>query len=166
MKRALLILFMTTNAWALSYRQVFDAQGQVSTKTIQRVDDGAFIPTETTNRDYREYLDWIAAGNTILPGIPVLTPTQVNETIRGWALNDLLTSQDSQAVLMRAILLVLLDENNVTRGWIADFKTAVAASTSLADLKTRVAALPAMPDRTAAQFKTAVQNKINAGAAD
>lgn len=26
--------------------------------------DGVFIPEDETNRDYRQYLDWVAAGNT------------------------------------------------------------------------------------------------------
>ena len=63
---------------------------------------------------------------------------------------------------MKAVVLVLVDEINLLRGWIAGFKAAVAASTSLADLKTRVAATAAMPDRTGAQAKTAIANKVAA----
>lgn len=34
---------------------------------IQRVEDGAFIPFNPNNRDYLEYLDWLAQGNEPLP---------------------------------------------------------------------------------------------------
>jgi hypothetical protein len=32
--------------------------------TIVRTTDGAFVPKDTANTDYKAYLDWIAAGNT------------------------------------------------------------------------------------------------------
>jgi len=38
-----------------------------SSDTIVRLSDGAFIPTAPGNRDYREYQDWLEAGNTPLP---------------------------------------------------------------------------------------------------
>jgi hypothetical protein len=66
----------------------------------------------------------------------------------------------------RAVALSVLDELNNLRSWITSFTGAVAASTNLADLKTRVAALPAMPQRTIAQAKTAITQKIDDGTAD
>jgi hypothetical protein len=35
--------------------------------SIKRLSDGAFIPNDPGNRDYREYLDWLDAGNTPEP---------------------------------------------------------------------------------------------------
>jgi len=35
--------------------------------SIRRLSDGASIPKDTRNRDYREYLEWLEAGNTPLP---------------------------------------------------------------------------------------------------
>jgi hypothetical protein len=42
--------------------------------TILRLADNAFIPQAPGNRDYREYLDWLAEGNTPLPAPPPPAP--------------------------------------------------------------------------------------------
>jgi len=44
---------------------------------ILRLADNAFIPAESTNIDYQEYLAWVSAGNTPEPYVPpvVATPT-------------------------------------------------------------------------------------------
>lgn len=49
--------------------------------SILRLADNAFIPPSPGNRDYREYLEWVEAGNTPEPApepepIPVLTTEQ------------------------------------------------------------------------------------------
>lgn len=62
--------------------------------------------------------------------------------------------------ILRAQALVLIDEINNLRQWIESFKTATAAATSLADLKTRVAGLSSMPNRTPTQARTAIVNKL------
>jgi hypothetical protein len=55
---------------------------QLTTGTnIKRLSDGAFIPPDPGNTDYRDYLDWLAAGNTPEPAPeppapPVLTPAE------------------------------------------------------------------------------------------
>jgi hypothetical protein len=36
----------------------------ISDEVIQRLSDGAFIPTDPLNSDYCDYLKWIAEGNT------------------------------------------------------------------------------------------------------
>jgi len=35
--------------------------------TIFRIEDSAFIPQDPDNRDYQEYLAWLAEGNEPLP---------------------------------------------------------------------------------------------------
>lgn len=59
----------------------------------------------------------------------------------------------------RRFALITLDELNDVRQWITDFKVAVNAATSLTNLKTGVAALPNLPQRTMPQLKNAMNLK-------
>jgi hypothetical protein len=34
---------------------------------VQRLSDGAFIPPDDRNADWREYLEWVAKGNAAQP---------------------------------------------------------------------------------------------------
>jgi hypothetical protein len=34
---------------------------------VRRISDGAFIPFDSSNTDYQEYLKWLDEGNTPLP---------------------------------------------------------------------------------------------------
>ena len=70
---------------------------------------------------------------------------------------------DSYPRAYRAIAGLTVDEINTLRQWIAAFKIQVAAAATLADLKTRVAGLPDLPNWTLAQAKTAFINKVNSG---
>lgn len=62
---------------------------------------------------------------------------------------------------LRAFASITVDEINILRQWITSFKTQVALATTLADLKTRVAGLPTVNDRTLSQLKTAIQSRID-----
>jgi hypothetical protein len=42
-------------------------------QTVQRIADGAFIPFDGGNRDYQEYLAWLAEGNAPDPA-PTSSP--------------------------------------------------------------------------------------------
>ncbi len=53
-----------------SYKQVLDLDGSVSTNTIQRVEDSAFIPNDPNNRDWMDYQVW-AQEHDILPPDPL-----------------------------------------------------------------------------------------------
>ncbi len=70
---------------------------------------------------------------------------------------------DANSRAYRAVAALAVDEINTLREWIVSFQAAVAAATSLANLQTRVAALPNLPDRTLAQAKTAFIAKVNSG---
>ncbi len=75
----------------------------------------------------------------------------------------LINLSDANARAYRAIAALVIDEINTLREWIVAFKNATAAATSLANLQTRVAALPDLPDRTPAQAKSAFISKVNSG---
>ncbi len=75
----------------------------------------------------------------------------------------LINLTNPQARAYRAIAALAIDEINTLREWIVSFQAAVAAATSLANLQTRVAALPNLPDRTLAQAKIAFIAKVNGG---
>jgi hypothetical protein len=58
----------------MTYTQVWDhMRGQVHDGMIQRDEDGAFIPFDEANRDYQDYLAWLAEGNE--PNPPPANPT-------------------------------------------------------------------------------------------
>jgi hypothetical protein len=120
-----------------------------------------FAPAATQTQ--RDAAPGIIAGLDLTPG-GLATRDNAREQER--AVADLTSGSDKLDKLIRGVLLVALDEINVIREWLVSFKAEVAAATNLANLQTRVATLPNMPDRTAAQLKTAVGNKISAGAAD
>ena len=44
-----------------------------TSNTILRLADNASIPPDPANRDYREYLEWVEAGNTPDPA-PIVAP--------------------------------------------------------------------------------------------
>jgi hypothetical protein len=48
------------------YQQLPDQFGQPA-QCIKRLSDNAFIPFDPDNRDYAEYLQWLAEGNAPLP---------------------------------------------------------------------------------------------------
>lgn len=70
--------------------------------------------------------------------------------------------KDAQAISQQeyAFAQVALSEINLLRSWIAAFKVETAAATSLLNLQSRVAALPAMPERTEEQMVTAIRSKL------
>ena len=45
--------------------------------TILRLADNAYIPQAPGNRDYREYLDWLEAGNTPEPAPETPAPSEL-----------------------------------------------------------------------------------------
>lgn len=78
----------------------------------------------------------------------------------------ILDAASDSGIIQRAVADIARDEINILRQWLASFKIEVAAATNLADLKTRVATLPATPDRTLAQLRTAIKNRIDSGSID
>lgn len=127
----------------------------------------------------------MAATHKLVNGVEVpLSPEEATAIEAEWAANPPLTAQqqldrlrakaaakidqigEEQALVNRAMLLATLDELNLLRQWVTDFKAATAAATSLANLQTRVTALSNLPQRTANQIRPAVQGKMTDGSAD
>jgi len=49
------------------YKILTDSSGDIVPETVQcilRIEDNAFIPMNKSNKDYQEYLEWLAEGNT------------------------------------------------------------------------------------------------------
>jgi hypothetical protein len=46
-----------------------------SSTSIRRLADGACIPRDPSNRDYRGFIEWEAAGGVLLPADPAPAPT-------------------------------------------------------------------------------------------
>lgn len=74
---------------------------------------------------------------------------------------DALTTRfDDTEDVLRALVLVLLDELNLHSTTINAMRTATTSATSLNDLKTRIGQVAAIPQRTTLQLRTAIRNKL------
>jgi hypothetical protein len=116
---------------------------------------------DLTVLDTHEPAAFTAAKSGALP-----TLAEITQALRDKAKSVLNVGLDADAKLKRAIASVLVDEVNILRGLWMSFKAEVAAATNLADLKARVANLPNTPDRTLAQAKTAIANRLDDGTVD
>lgn len=118
------------------------------------------ISKDRLRETLREYLYQAEAENA--PNDDVSTLTTDNRAVAK-AIADI---TGANGVQWRALALILIDEINTLRQWEVSLKTAVANAGTLAALKTNVAALPNLADRTLAQLKGAYQAKIDGGNAD
>lgn len=74
--------------------------------------------------------------------------------------------EDRQAMLLRALVLVLLDELNAHAAKINAVLTAIDSGSTLAQIKSNIAATADYPTRTAAQVRAVLQDKVTNGDAD
>lgn len=122
--------------------------GTVPVKYWKR--SGSFVvemsPSEKTALDNAE-----AAASTLA------IRTSSKSTLDGFSTNPL---------FQRALADIIKDEFNILRKWTRDFKVEVAAASSLADLKARIATLSTLNDRTLDQLKTAIKSRVDDGSVD
>lgn len=95
-------------------------------------------------------------------------PAQRLAAARQSSLDRLTTAiqSDQEVALLRALLLSAVDALNAERATVNAMLSAVAAATSLADLKTRYAAIQALPTLTRSNVVASITSHINAGDAD
>lgn len=85
-----------------------------------------------------------------------ITPAQLLAAAR----NKLVAKLDDQEELLRAFVLVLLDELNLHSTTTAAILQAAAQATNLTDFKTRMNQITPIPQRTVQQLRTAILNKL------
>ncbi len=101
----LLLLLSLSSPLMASYREVFGPTGEVSQTIIQRIEDGAFIPMNEENRDYKVYLVWVKEGGVIEPPVeqpkvePVLTTEdKLNNLINTLKTKGLINEEDTTSL--------------------------------------------------------------------
>jgi hypothetical protein len=142
-----------------------DYKWLVLNQIVRRLADGASIPNDAGNKDWKAFQDWLAIqGNVPDPADPPPTAAQILADEIAGAVDQFLNSSASISKVERSAALVTMDRVNIIHKWLMDFKAATAAATSLANLQARVAALDTLPQFQSADIKTAIQNKITSGA--
>ena len=108
---------------------------RTSGDTIIRLSDNAFIPQALGNRDYREYLEWLDAGNTPEPAPP--PPAPGPDYIAFW---DALTTSTIYAAI-RSQSMASLPMNTLATEFIALIGDAKAGRANEAAIQQSMAAI-------------------------
>ena len=124
--------------------------------TILRLSDNAFIPQAKGNRDYREYLEWLEAGNTPEPA--PAPPAPGPDYIAFW---DALTTSTIYTAI-REQSFVSLPMNTLATEFIALIGDAKAGRANEVAIQASMAAILATGTFTAAQL-TELQTALVAG---
>lgn len=99
---------------------------------------------------------WNANNRTLPPASIASLLTELREAAKQYHL-----ALQAENRALRATVKILVDELNILRQWMTDMKAATAASSSYATLKSGIGTLPATPQRTYAQARTAIETLID-----
>ncbi len=102
---------------------------------------------------------WVITGDTITEMSQAEKDALDYATLQA-ARNAIANQIDQNEDILRATLLVILEELNAHALKINGILDSADNATSLADFKTRMAAIADYPQRTIAQLKTSVRNKL------
>ena len=127
-----------------------------SSDSILRLADNAFIPQAPGNRDYREYLDWLDAGNTPEPAPP--PPAPGPDYLAFW--NALMVSTVYSAIREQSF--VSLPMNTLATEFIALIGDAKAGRANETAIQASMGAILTTGTFTAAQL-TELQTALVAG---
>lgn len=170
-----IVIYSTETNRALSYRPSLDPSPYLlrpdvlifNDRTTQTETEVQILLSTTPIRYFKK------TGDPEISEMNPLEKAQVDDEIRLRRIlftrnlsSTSLRAIDSNAMLVRALAETAIDEINIIRRWDMSLKTAVAAASTLAQLKTNIAALPSLPDRTSLELRNSILNKILSGAAD
>lgn len=102
---------------------------------------------------------WIITGDTVSL-MDAASREALDDSLLSESRDSLVNQLTSDEDLMRALMLVVLEEFNNHALKINAILDAVDAAGSLVDLKTRIAAISDYPQRTANQIRTAIRNHL------
>jgi hypothetical protein len=101
------------------------------------------------------------ANDTFTRTFPVRDKTQPElDTERDVSRDGMATKLADSENILRALMLLILDEFNAHADMLNAMREAGRLATSIGDLRTRMAAINLYPTRTETQLRTAIRNKL------
>ena len=165
-----IIKYDTVTNWAKQYISSQDPIGYIGQNDVLIFED----TTAQTVAELRTFLETVPVKYLIVIGNPQVREMTTQEKAavdaalaaallaeRRAGAKNLFDAVDILGRVLRAVIVLVIDEINILRTRDRDRSVDVAAATSLADLKTRWAARSSLSGRTTAQARTAIRNAID-----
>jgi hypothetical protein len=129
--------------------------GQLPEPASNYIEDPSLDFVKDVPRKY-----WIISDFDVLPADSIQR-IAIDNALLTAARDRLADEMDTLESYNRAFALLILDEFNDTSDTINEILDAIDGASSLADLQTTVSSIADRPNRTAAQLKTALRNKLD-----